>query len=292
MAKTRLDLARKEILTLLENDERSVFSVKDLGEIFRANYEEWRLAKSTGRSGFITYLCDKRILQKIVLKFSDDTQIIKYGLRERYSKVELYLSLAANAYFSHYTAMGYHQLTEQIPKIFYVNRELSPKNQLPNTLTQESIDESYSKDPRVSHKYAQYRGDRLLMLNSKNTGGLGIVKEQWEGKIIRMTNLERTLIDCAVKPEYAGGVYEVVKAFRLAKGKASSNKMYAFLKKLNYAYPFHQVLGFYLELAGFDSVIIKHLAEMPMPYKFYLTKGMSGVDYSEKWRLFYPKSFS
>lgn len=291
MGKTRLDLARKDIVAFLKDDERSVFSLKELGEIFRENSEEWRLAMYTSRSSFADYLREKRVLQKLTIKFDENTKIVRYGLRGEFSKVEFFLSLASNSYLSHYTAMGYHQLTEQIPKTYYVNKELTPKYIKPTPLTQEGIDSAFSKPPRVSHKVATYKGDRVVLLNSKNSNELGIVKELWDGRFVRMTNIERTLIDCAVSPDYAGGVYEVAKAFRLARDKASSNKIYAMFKKLDYIYPFHQVLGFYLENAGFDSVVIRRFAEMPMPHKFYLTKGMEGADYVEKWRLFVPKSF-
>ena len=291
MGKTRLDIAKKDIVAFLEDDERTVFSLKDLGEILREHFAAWRLAMSTTRSSFADYLCERRILQKLTIKFDEKTNVVRYALRGRFTKVEFFLSLASNSYFSHYTAMGYHQLTEQIPKTYYVNKELTPKHVEANVLTQEGIDLAFSKPPRVSHAVARYKGDRIVLLNSKHSNELGVVKELWDDRFVRMTNIERTLIDCAVKPEYAGGVYEVAKAFRLAKDRASSNKIYAMFKKLNYIYPFHQVLGFYLESAGFGSVVVKRFAEMPMPHKFYLTKGMGNVDYVATWRLFVPKSF-
>ena len=65
---------------------------------------------------------------------------------------------------------------------------------------------------------------------------------------LRFTNLERTLIDAAVRPVYAGGVFEVRKAYQLAKEKVSVNRLAALLQKLNYIYPYHQAIGFYLEL--------------------------------------------
>lgn len=291
MGKTRLDLARKDIAEFLANCGRSVFSLRDLGEIYRENAPAWRLAASTNRTTFADFLCQKRILQKIDFRFGEDKVLTRYALRGRFTRVEVYLSLAANSYLSHYTAMGYHQLTEQIPKAYYVTHELTPKNIAPAKLTQEGIDAAFAKAPRVSHSIAEYKGDRIVLLNSKFAKGLGILEEPWEDRPVRMTNIERTLIDCAVKPEYAGGVYEVAKAFKLANGKASPNTMYAMLKKLDYVYPYRQVLGFYLEVAKFDSTILRRLAEMPMPYKFYLTRGMVDPDYSEKWKVFYPKSF-
>ncbi len=291
MGKTRLDLARKEIAGFLEDSGQTVFSLRDLGEIYRENSQAWRLAMSTSRSSFADYLCQKRILQKIDIPFGEKKVFTRYALRGRFARVEVYLSLVASAYLSHYTAMGYHQLTEQMPKTYYVNHELTPKHITPNQLTQEGIDVAFAKAPRVSRTVAEYKGDRIVLLNSKSANGLGIIEEPWERGFVRMTNPERTLIDCMVKPEYAGGVYEVAKAFKLANGRASTNTMYAMLKKLDYVYPYHQVLGFYLELAKFDSVILKRLAAMPMPHDFYLTHGMVDPDYSEKWKLYYPKSF-
>jgi len=60
------------------------------------------------------------------------------------------------------------------------------------------------------------------------------------GAHVRVTNLERTLIDAVVRPAYSGGVFEVAKAFELAKDQVSVNAMGAMLGKLRFAYPFHQ----------------------------------------------------
>ena len=53
------------------------------------------------------------------------------------------------------------------------------------------------------------------------TGGMQVEGDRRVGKI-RLTNIERTLIDIAVRPVYSGGVFEVLKAYRLAKDKSRS----------------------------------------------------------------------
>jgi predicted transcriptional regulator of viral defense system len=120
---------------------------------------------------------------------------------------------------------------------------------------------------------------------------LGVVEaDQPEGQKIRLTNVERTLIDITVRPGYAGGVFEVLKAFRNAKGKVSINKLTAMLKTLGYVYPYHQAIGFYLDRAGvYDESSIRLLRKIEMSHDFYLAHAMNDPEYSKDWRLFFPQ---
>ncbi len=70
------------------------------------------------------------------------------------------------------------------------------------------------------------------MLNGMHTGNLGVIKMSGpDGEKLKITDVERTLIDITVRPEYAGGIHEVLKAYRLAKDKVSVNKLVAILEK-------------------------------------------------------------
>ena len=61
---------------------------------------------------------------------------------------------------------------------------------------------------------------------------------------LRTTTLERTLIDIAVRPFYAGGVAEVAKACEMAKNKeVSVNRLASMLTKMHFGYPYHQAIG-------------------------------------------------
>jgi len=125
------------------------------------------------------------------------------------------------------------------------------------------------------------------------TGNLGVVEANGpDGEKIRVTDVERTLIDITVRPGYSGGVFEVLKAFRNAKGKVSINRLQAMLKRLDYVYPYHQAVGFYLVRAGvYDDSAIRLLRKFGMKYDFYLTYDMKDPQYSKEWRLFFPKGF-
>ena len=134
------------------------------------------------------------------------------------------------------------------------------------------------------------------MVNGMYTNQLGVVNDQvsydGETKIsVRLTNIERTLIDITVRPIYAGGVFEVQKAFMLAKEQVSVNTLVAMLQKLKYVYPYHQAIGFYLERAGYKPNLLELLRRFPMDYDFYLAHEMGETEYIKDWRLYIPKGF-
>ena len=108
---------------------------------------------------------------------------------------------------------------------------------------------------------------------------------------VRVTNIERTLIDIVVRPAYSGGVAEVLKAFERAREQASVNRLMALLQKLNYLYPYHQAIGFYLERAGYSGTALDFIRQMPLNYDFYLAHQMGATDYVPQWRLHIPKGF-
>jgi hypothetical protein len=68
--------------------------------------------------------------------------------------------------------------------------------------------------------------------------------------------------------------------------------MLAMLKKLNYTYPYHQAIGFYLQRAGnYREAQIQLLKKFDFKYDFYLDHGMRNLEYSKEWKLYYPKGF-
>jgi hypothetical protein len=108
---------------------------------------------------------------------------------------------------------------------------------------------------------------------------------------IRLTDIERTIIDISVRPVYSGGVHEVLEIYRKANAKISPDKLVERLVTLNYTYPYHQVIGNYLEKAGvYEKSTAERFLEFGLEYDFYLTQQMNEPTYSAKWRLYYPKN--
>jgi hypothetical protein len=109
------------------------------------------------------------------------------------------------------------------------------------------------------------------------------------GEILEATNLERTLIDITVRPAYAGGVGELLKAYRTARNRVSIDRLLGILDELTYVYPYHQAIGFLMQSAGYEPSDYAKLAAREREYDFYLAHGMEDPLYSKEWRLYYPR---
>lgn len=123
------------------------------------------------------------------------------------------------------------------------------------------------------------------------TGRYGVTKQTTnQSGQIQLTDIEWTLVDISVRPIYSGGVYDVLEIYKRAQEYVSPEKLAATLVALNYTYPYHQVIGFYLDAADvYDKSTVEQFLSFDQEYDFYLTHQMNEPTYSEKWRLYYPK---
>jgi len=287
---TRFSIAKKDIITFFENNPLKVFCAHDISAILDKHRNEWRLTESMTTEKFIAELLSKTKLQALTFPFVNKT--LKRYVYETAPLYELAQGLKPKAYLSHYTALYLHQLTEQLPKTIYVTFEQSPKEIERTILKQKDIEQAFSKPQRSSNNVAIYEGVSIYLLNGKYTGNEGVMTMEHpkEGTLI-VTNLERTLIDIAVRPAYSGGIGEVLKAYENARENISVNKLNAMLSRLDFTYPYHQAIGFYMEKAGYRDSLLNLLKKRGFQYDFYLTYAMQETEYSETWKLYYPKGF-
>jgi hypothetical protein len=75
-----------------------------------------------------------------------------------------------------------------------------------------------------------------------------------------------------VRPVYAGGVAQVLETFKAARPRVSVNVLLATLKRLDYLYPYHQCIGFYMQRAGFEPARLEQVRKIPRTFDFFLTK--------------------
>ncbi len=288
--RTRITIAKPDIVRLFQDSPTRIYARADIARILADNRSFWRLAQSTTTDKFIDFLVKRADLQIAEMGFPART-VTRYTWGE-VSIHELVQSLAPEGYFTHYTAMHLHGLTVQIPKTIYFNVEQRASGS-GGDLSQPRIDQAFARQCRVSQNVATYGDHKICLLNGRNTGALGVIQHDSppSASHLRVTDVERTLIDATVRPVYSGGVFEVLRAFEAARDRLSVNKLVAILRKLDYTYPYHQAIGFYLERAGYRESQIELLRRFDMSFDFYLTYQMRDPDYDAKWRLFVPKGF-
>jgi hypothetical protein len=247
------------------------------------------LPKVTRVKDLINFLVENNVLLPFKHQISKNQSTTKYAFREIH-KYKTPLKLRKRSFLSHYTAMYLHNLTENIPKNVYTNQEQSKKPSTKNyDLQQKNIDKAFSKPMRKTNHIGFFDEFNTYMLNGKNTERLGITEIEVDGEKLAITDIERTLVDLSIRPGYGGGVEEILAAYKNAKGEISINRLLAYLKKMDYIYPYHQVLGFYLEKAGYKESHLKILDGMDLEYDFYLNYNMKNPSFSERWKLYYPE---
>ena len=253
--KSRFAIAQGSIKSFFKSNSLKIYSLPQLNGIFEENRIAWNLPNSMNSEKFIDRLIKAEILRKVAFNFSG-----YYGSKDRYIATEtnptifeLATSIVNKGYLSHYSAVFIHGLTTQVPKIVYVTFEQAKKSYKPNKLKQSAVDTAFSKPQRTSNSFIIYEGFTIMVLNGKYTNRAGV----YIAEKIPLTNIERTLIDIAVRPDYAGGVAAVLETYRNAIGKFSINKLTAILDKLEFIYPYHQAIGFYLQQAGVEAKKLK-----------------------------------
>jgi predicted transcriptional regulator of viral defense system len=196
--------------------------------------------------------------------------------------------LRPKGYFSHATAVFAHGLTEQIPQTIYINHEQSKKPGPTGNLAQAGLDRAFKSRQRVSKFAFVYGRNRIVILNGKQTGSLGVKKMSLEGSELSVTDLERTLIDIAVRPVYGGGVYEILAAYRAAVDRVEIGRIVEHLDALEHMYPYHQAIGFYLQRAGASAASTAPLRELGLDFDFYLVHGLKAPVLDPSWRIYVP----
>ncbi len=290
--KSKIEILKPKIVEAFENLQRKTFSGSEIEKILRELTDLWHIKKPITIDAFIKFLLDETNLEQIKLRFP--SQKVERYIWGEASAYELALSLKPKAYFSHYTAMWLHGLTEHRPKIIYLKCEQLEKPNHQGSLEQKNIDWAFRQPPRKSKNIANYKDQKICLLYGTNTRNLGVIEtESVNGERIRVSNIERTLIDISVRPFYSGGVSEILKAYKLAKDKISTKKLLTMLKKMDFSYPYHQAIGFYLERSGvYEESLIQPFKKLEVQYDFYLTNQMKDMSYSKEWRLYYPRDFS
>lgn len=146
MRQTRFQIAKKDIKSYFEEHDNKIFSYTEISKILDSNKRYWRLSVNLTTQGFIDLLIKYTKLKKYEIKLPKK-MITRYAWDD-ISPFIFALSLEKNSYLTHYSALFWHNLTDQIPKIIYVNYEQADKHSVNAKLSQQRIDQAFSNNPR------------------------------------------------------------------------------------------------------------------------------------------------
>jgi predicted transcriptional regulator of viral defense system len=294
MRKESFEAAQELIKENLYSDNIKAYTTFDIKNIFSINRNEWKIAGYRTADQFMSFLEKKNIIKILKLKHQSTGSIKKILTEPDASTQNIALTIKKDGYLSNYSSMQIHQLTLQIPKSIYVsfNKSLELKDikKSENEISQENIDIAFSKPQRMTSEVYRSELDNkrfYFIQKAHKEKNIGIISND----NYSYTDLERTLIDIAVRPLYSGGVFEVLNAFEIAKENVDVNKLNTYLLKLDYKYPYHQVIGFYMTKAGYAEEKVSLFSKYLSKYDFYLTYNMSNKEYDSEWKIYYPKGF-
>lgn len=268
-----------------------IFRLDEISQILSENKPNWLLPKVTRLEDFTNFIAEKKLLSVVSIDNRSRTSI-RLASNE-ITPSEIVLSLREKSYISHYTALFFHGLTNNVPKTIYTNLEQTPKpSSGKSSLTQSTIDLAFSNAMRTTNNIAEFEFQdekyKAFLLNGQFQNYIGVTQLLYNDRNLPITTLERTLIDVTVRPIYGGGVHEVLTAYEVAKDKISVNTLLATLKEMKFTYPYHQAIGFYLELSGYKENLLRLVEKTPFEFDFYLTYKLKNPKYSTRWKIYYP----
>jgi len=137
--------------------------------------------------------------------------------------------------------------------------------QLHDLTTQPALIEQVVVDKQMIPNKREIKGYKFQFIyhNKKHFFGF---KKMWVEFLnqtypIKYSDLEKTIVDCLYKPNYAGGIVEVAKAIYRVKDKLDYNKMLRYLEQME-SQAVIKRLGFLLEIYKVDAPIIEQMQKL------------------------------
>lgn len=209
----------------------------------------------------LSYLNLKPILRRLVR----DEQLYSLGggfycIRNFRNPYVIGNFIVKNGAIAYWSALNLHGLTEQIPNVIYVQSEFR---------------KSDKRIINIQYKFIKVNVDKITGIETYGYGN-----EQF-----RITNIEKTLLDCFDLPQHSGGYEELIRAFYNA--KTSSLRLLDYGKKMGNLSVLKRMafLSELYEMKGFSRFQNGVLKLMNKKYSLLDPMGENTGEFNSKWRI-------
>lgn len=171
-------------------------------------------------------------------------------LSEPLRELEIGTALIFPSALSHWTAWHYHGLTEQIPRDVFL-------------LTTTEVELPRQRD-RARHEF-ELQGIRYRFTRVPPEQFFGVIRPWVDQVRLSITDLERSVLDGFLKPEFCGGLDEVLGSLEGQLHRLELERLVAYALRIGP--PAAQRVGWALEHLGTPSSILEPL--QALPYRGY-----------------------
>lgn len=192
-------------------------------------------------TGWITRL--KRGLYIISTSFPGMTPVHEF---------EIAMALVQPSAISHWSALHFHGLTEQVPQRVYITTtQVVPISRVGKTRNKSQ--RSFSREVNgILYEFIKIKPERFFG-----------IKDIWVGEVkVTITDPERTLIDGLISPKHFGGWAEIFSAFESHISSLDLAKMTDYSLRLDAVIA--KRLGWIIEKVGVEDSILQKLEAVPI----------------------------
>ena len=284
----------------------NVLAPASIRRVYDALRSQGYLLQRVTLSNFTKYILSPEVdlfRELHLVRKSDGKDVIRLIPRSQpVSPYAIALSLSTHAYVSHYSALYLHGLTLNVPKPIYVkSRRTKAKNppREPGSLTQAQLDSSFSLPARATRNIYTFdyegatREVYLLEKSAEVDKGITKVFAPHAPSGIAVSGIEKTLVECVIKTNYAGGAGEVLDAFRMAKGNLKILRMMQLFNGGHYLFPYEKNILFYMDRTDYSEQQKNLVKERSRPdrkgFTTYLEKDMHSMRLDPEIGIYYPQ---
>jgi predicted transcriptional regulator of viral defense system len=230
-----------------------VFTFEDIKKLTGSQKAASYIATAYSKKGYI-----KKIKRNLYAAISLDTNDVVAN------RFKIGCSVTSDAYISHHSALEFHGVGHQLFFEVYVSTEFEFKA---------------FEFGGVTYRYCASKGNEGVLTYYTNRN-------------VRVTDLERTVIDCIKNPNKAGGFEELLQCLRLITF-LDGEKLMRYLKMYNIQFLYQKagyILEHFMEELKLTEQFFKFCQQNIMKSKRYLGyNGGNGLVYNSKWRLMVPE---